>query len=83
MIFYTDGDVDCSLEDILVFLSGTDVIPLLGFDKLPTVSFNLGVLATSSTCDVQLWLPTGHNNYTAFKDAMLLSIKGNDGFGGV
>ena len=53
----TDGDVNCSLEDILVFISGTSAVPLLGFLETSTLSFTNGNLATSSTCDIQLHLP--------------------------
>lgn len=39
---------------------------------------------TSSTCDIQLRLPTCYGeDYQAFKDAMIMSLKDNDGFGGV
>ena len=58
-------------------------MPPLGFLETPTLSFTDGNLATSSICDIQLRLPLSHGrNYTTFKDAMLLSIYGNDGFGG-
>ena len=41
-------------------------------------------LATASTCDLELRIPTCHGaNYDDFKSDMILSLKGNDGFGGV
>ena len=41
-------------------------------------------LYTSTTCDLQLRIPTVHgDNYSSFREALILSIKGNDGFGGV
>ena len=54
--------------------------------KKNTVTFfhnPLRKLATSSTCDLQLRLPLCHgNDYESFKKDMILSVKGNDGFGG-
>ena len=74
----------CSLADVLIFASGADHVPLLGYVKSPTLVFvhDKGrVLPTASTCDVQLRLPTIHgNNYQKFK---VLGILDHDGFGGV
>ena len=71
---------------MLVFFTGTDRVPPLGFSKPLTVSFLLDekeMFATASTCDLQLRLPTRYGDYNSFADAMVLSLKGNDGFGGV
>lgn len=75
--------MDCTTADVLVFCSGSSSIPPLGFDNTPTIAFNTdgGILATASTCDVQLRIPVVHNSYDSFKEAMVLSIKGHDGFG--
>ena len=77
--------MECSLEDLFVFFSGAECIPPLGFERHPTLSFvHDSRLASASTCDIQLRLPTIHGaGYSDFKEAMILSIKGNDGFGGV
>ncbi len=67
---------------MLIFLSGAEQIPVLGFDKQPTIIFQEAILATASTCDLQLRLPTMHgNNYDEFKESLILSIVCNDGFG--
>lgn len=87
----TNGNTNCSIADVLVFCSGGDRIPPLGFGRTPKVEFlpvqdQFGArkFATSSTCDIILRLPTYHgNNYESFKDAMIMSLKDNDGFGGV
>ena len=82
----TDGEIDCTLEDVLVFFSGANHIPPLGFDVKPTlgfVNFSTATLPTASTCDLQLRLPSVYKDYCKFKDAMILGLKGNDGFGGV
>ena len=70
---------------MLIFFSGASQVPPLGFDKHPAIAFNHeGLLATASTCDLQLRLPVIHEpSYQNFRDALILSIKGNDGFGGV
>ncbi len=71
---------------MLVFLSGSSHVPPVGFGKKPSVVFvhdNFRKFATASTCDLQLRLPVCHgSDYPKFKQDMILSIKGNDGFGG-
>ena len=61
------------------------MIPPLGFDKTLKVTFLYGdaKLCTSSTCDLQLRLPTRYTKYDYFREAMLMSIVDNDGFGGL
>ena len=68
-----------------MFFSGANRVPMLGFEKKPSLSFlHLNaMLPTASTCALQLRLPANFKDYQLFKDAMLLGIKGNDGFGGV
>ena len=69
----------------MVFFSGTNRIPPTGFTVKPSVVFihdPLRKLATASTCDLQLRLPVCHGpDYEAFKQDIILSIMGNDGFG--
>ena len=60
-----NGDVDCSVEDVLVF-SGADRVPPLGFEKQPTLTFihnSSAKSATVSTCALELQLPTCHGIY--------------------
>ena len=77
----------CSIEDVLVFCTGTDRVPPLQFNKQPTVTFlhaSSAKFATASTCDLQLRLPTSYGaDFDAFKGAMVMALKDNDGFGGV
>lgn len=82
---YLERTTDCKLEDVLVFLSGADCIPPLGFPYRPKVSFLHGSMATlckSNTCGVSLKLPTIHAEYETFKDGITLSVLGHDGLGG-
>ena len=53
----------------------------MGFERKPTLTFVHEPLATSSTCDLQLRIPIIHgSNYNKFEEALVLSMKGNDGF---
>ena len=86
LIFPIDKVVDCSLEDVMTFFSGAESIPPCGFEGLaPSLVFLHGnqPLPTASTCDLEFRLPTRHENFEKFKDAMILGIKGHDGFGEV
>ena len=51
MYSFIGGDVVCILEDVLIFISEANQIPLLGFGKTPSILFHEAVLATASTCD--------------------------------
>lgn len=81
---FSDGRTGCTISDVLVFFTGTNQIPPLGFGKTPTVSFlrHNDLFATASTCDVRLRLPIKYgDDLEAFKQAMIMSLKDNDGFG--
>ena len=86
-INFIEGDPSCSLIDLLIFVSGADHVPPLGFEKSPNVVFihtEGRCLPTASTCDIQLRLPTIHgSNYQRFKEMMVMALKSHDGFGGV
>ena len=81
------GESACNLEDVLVFMTGADRIPILGFELPPKLSFleylPSKLLPTASTCSVELRLPTIHTDYSVFKEHMVMALKGHDGFGGV
>ena len=79
------GTSGCQVSDVLVFCTGADRIPPLGFGTNPKIVFlRDGKFATASTCAVELRLPTIHGeNLQAFMECMVMSLKGNDGFGGV
>ena len=82
-----NGTTSCVVRDILIFCSGADRLPPLGFErelKIVFVGQEAGKLSTASTCDLTLRLPTVHgDDYESFKEALTMSLKGNDGFGGV
>ena len=69
-----------------MFFSGADNIPPCGFqDVNPTLVFLHGdaKLPTASTCDLELRLPATYSDYATFRDALILGLKGHDGFGGI
>ena len=64
IFLHTDGETSVTFEQILQFVSGADQIPVLGFDRQPTVDFytpvqNVRRLPYASTCDIRLYLPRG------------------------
>ena len=70
-------------EDVLVFVSGCDREPPLGFPKTGHLVFNhdpRADYATSSTCDLNLILPI-KEDYPDFRMMMLNSLLLYGGFG--
>lgn len=61
-----------------MFSTGADVVPSLGFENKPSIVWLHGStakFATASTCH--------GDDYSAFNEVMIMSLKDNDGFGGV
>uniref|UniRef100_A0A3Q3FKZ8 HECT domain-containing protein n=1 Tax=Labrus bergylta TaxID=56723 RepID=A0A3Q3FKZ8_9LABR len=70
-----------SLEDILVFFTGCDSIPALGFSPKPSLEFsNHSRFPVANTCENILRIPF-HAVYTAFKHDMDFAIRNSPGFG--
>lgn len=72
-----------TLQDLLVFFTGAENEPPLGFTPKPSLTFlhHLSdILPTASTCSLQLRLPT-RLSYDAFRDGMINALKGHGGFG--
>ena len=80
-------EMGCVLEYVLIFFSGSDCVPPTGYGRQPKILFQhfFGkTLATTSTCQLTMILSVAHgNNYNKFKQDLILSFKGNDGFGGL
>ena len=87
LLNYVEGSTNCEVKEVLVFFSGADCVHLLGFVTKPTISFlhdQSARFCTASTYDIHLRLPTRYgDNYSEFREAMIMSPKDNDGFGGV
>ena len=71
-----DGNGPATLKDVMLFLTGCDCVPPLGFgDVDPCILFSKDVvLPTVSTCSLTLRFPT---DIDGFKDKMDLSILGS------
>lgn len=76
-------DVVVTLERVLNFFTGAEEIPPEGFNNQPVLNFNPNeVLPTSSTCAVQLTLPTKYSeDYEAFKKMLDMGFVCHGGFG--
>ena len=72
-----------SLENVLNFFTGSEVVPPQGFDPKPTLMFNSEIMfPTASTCALELCLPTRYyNDYTAFSEKLTLGFTSHGGFG--
>ncbi|OWF45467.1 G2/M phase-specific E3 ubiquitin-protein ligase [Mizuhopecten yessoensis] len=75
-----DGDDELSLKDLLVFATGADVVPPLGFQPEPSLEFAEGLYPLANTCAMVLRLPT-IDNYQNFKANMIFGIANAPAFG--
>ena len=88
MCFIPIGHGDQSsptLRDVMVFLTGSDCVPPLGFgDVTPSILFtDDAVLPTVSTCSLTLRFPrTFLSEFEQFKEKMDFVILGSQGFFG-
>ena len=74
-----------TLQDVMVFLTGCDSVPPLGFgDVKPSILFtDDALLPTVSTCSLTLRFPRNFpTDFQQFKDKMELVILGSQGFFG-
>ena len=83
-IFFIANDAFCKLKDILIFATGADQIPPMGFVPTPSVTFDASTrFPMANTCANVLILPlnAGDGNYSTFKEKMDTAILGSPGFG--
>ena len=67
---------------MLVFATGANHIPPMGFDKKITLSFDHATLyPIASTCSLSLYLPVRFVEYEEFKAAMIKGVVSGFGFG--
>lgn len=77
-------DITITLEMVLVFATGADHEPPLGFENVPQVQFETRkdrFLPTASTCTPALYLPIQLDDPDEFKKKMDYAIVGCHGFG--
>ncbi|XP_019859560.1 PREDICTED: uncharacterized protein LOC109587781 [Amphimedon queenslandica] len=75
---------DLSIQDVLVFFTGSDVIPPLGFTPRPSLYFDEFIAYPfASTCALSLTLPIKYEEYSKFKEKMVYGFKNHGGFGKV
>ena len=82
-----EGEIDnINLAHLLMFITGADCIPPLGFDYGVTVKFydvepGVNRFPWSSTCALTLNIPRGINDSDAFKELMCQALMDCQGFG--
>lgn len=66
----------------MTFFSGADDVPPMGYVRAPEINFNPNSrYPTSSTCALQLTLPTCYSEYGPFKHALDTAFTMHGGFG--
>ena len=82
-----DGEIEkrtLTLQDLLVFVTGADRVPPLGFGKMLMLNFDSDTqFPLASTCSLTLYLPTRFVQYEDFKAGMIEGIVSGFGFGRV
>lgn len=89
MYFSTEGQSDgLTFEDFLVFATGADHVPALGFPQDCGIDFfdqepGIKRVPYASTCSQTVFLPRGMESEEEFASLMSLALKGSLGFGKV
>ena len=83
--FLSESTTKIRFEDLLIFMTGSDRIPPLGFHKKMSIDFyemtSQKHYPTASTCDMRLWLPRGIENEDFLKELLEEAVEGSHGFG--
>ena len=85
-LFFSDNSegTGITLRDILIFVTGANQVPPMGFDQPLKIQFVEGHrLPSASTCSLTLHVPREIIEYGNFKEKFTLSILGAHGFGNV
>ena len=82
---YIAEEAIVSLQQILIFATGADVIPPCGFEPTPMARFCADVRPRGDTCENTMRLPTWPNkenvSFEEFKELMEDGILNSPGFG--
>ena len=66
---YIEGNLECDVADLLVFVSGSSRMPPTGFHRTPVIEFqhdHSAILPTASTCEISIHIPTCITDYQLF-----------------
>lgn len=81
VVYSENGRFRMTLGTILMFMTGTNAIPPLGFDEIPVIEFDLERnLPRSSTCSLKIFLP-GAANKEEFKKNITRGVFESVGYG--
>ncbi|XP_028412537.1 G2/M phase-specific E3 ubiquitin-protein ligase-like [Dendronephthya gigantea] len=69
-----DGEAQATLEDVLIFSTGANSPPPIGFDEEPKIAFTEEKYPKANTCVHLLYLPTIHNSFEDFKETIDFAI---------
>lgn len=82
IIICVGSDTHCvTLQKILLFYSGSDSIPPLGYSAVTLTFSHDNIYPTASTCVMELTLPAMHKEYVVFKKHLYTGLTMNGGFG--
>ena len=80
-LLFSDGESQASLSHVLIFSTGANSPPPLGFNNKPTIEFIDGELPKANTCAPTLYLPLGISEFERFKTQMDFAILNSPCFG--
>ena len=78
---FTDNESNAILEDVLVFATGVNERPPMGFDSTLNLEFTMRKFPLANTSGLTLLLPLHHAAYNLFKEAMDFAILNSPCFG--
>ena len=82
LVILPGGECDVTLQDVLVFFTGSSAIPPLGFPVIASLNFNdENPYPSASTCSISLTLPTKYSAFSDFKQKFVFAMTGHGGFG--
>ncbi|XP_066500774.1 G2/M phase-specific E3 ubiquitin-protein ligase-like isoform X2 [Hoplias malabaricus] len=81
-----DKQTDLHFEELLIFITGTDEVPALGFPEKPSINFyepekHVCRLPYASTCMMGLFLPRGVRGLALLNEMLLRAVRDSVGFG--
>ena len=78
---FTDNESNATLVDVLVFATGANEPPPMGFDSTLNLEFTMRKFPLANTCGLTLLLPLHHAACNLFKEAMDFVILNSPCFG--